>query len=135
MFRQMTFALGLSLAASAAFAPDTTEAPATPDAGAMDPAAIYESARNQLGIIKFCNSQGFAGDEAVAAQEKMLGMLPAGDAAAGDAAEQKGAEGTVSAAGQEVSFEEAATQQGTTVEAQCQQLEAAVNEVAAQLPE
>ncbi|RJE82532.1 pore-forming ESAT-6 family protein [Paracoccus onubensis] len=140
MFRQITLALGVTLAASAAFAQETGEAPAAPAAeapaaGAVDPAEVYEAARNQLGILKFCQEQGFSGEEAVASQEKMIAMLPEGDADAGAAAEQKGAEGTVSGGGAEISLEEAASQQSTTVDAQCKQIEAAVNQVAEQLPE
>ncbi|RMC37451.1 pore-forming ESAT-6 family protein [Paracoccus alkanivorans] len=135
MFRQIAFALGVTLAASAAFAQDTAETQQAPAASTTDPAVAYEAARNQLGILKYCEAQGFTGSEAVAAQEKMIGMLPEGDTAAGDTAEQKGSEGTVAAAGNEISLEEASSQQDTTVEAQCQQIEAAVNQVAAQLPE
>lgn len=135
MFRQITFALGVTLAASAAFAQDSGETPEAPAAGAVDPAAVYEAARNQLGILKYCQEQGFTGEEAVASQEKMIGMLPEGDIAAGDAAEQKGTAGTVSGGGAEIPLDEAASQQSTTVEAQCKQIEAAVNQVAQQLPE
>ncbi|SIS54530.1 pore-forming ESAT-6 family protein [Paracoccus saliphilus] len=135
MFRQIAFALGVTLAASAAFAQDAAETQEAPAAGATDPAVAYEAARNQLGILKFCEAQGFTGAEAVAAQEKMVGMLPEGDTEAGATAEQKGGEGMVAAGGAEISLEDAASQQDTTVEAQCQQIEAAVNQVAAQLPE
>ncbi|MBK4216204.1 pore-forming ESAT-6 family protein [Paracoccus caeni] len=139
MFRHIALAATLSLvAAPVAFAQDTAPAPdaaPSPEAAGIDPAQAYLAARNQLGILKHCQEQGFSGAEAVAAQEKMIGMLPAGDAAAGDEAEQKGAAGTVSIGGTEVNLEEAATGQGTTVEAQCQQIEAAVNQVAAQLPQ
>mgnify|MGYP006900033181 CR=1 FL=1 len=144
MFRHIALAAALSLAAPAAFAQDTAPAPTdaapadaapAPEAAGIDPAQAYLAARNQLGILKHCQEQGFSGAEAVAAQEKMIGMLPAGDTAAGDEAETKGAAGTVSIGGTEVNLEEAATGQGTTVEAQCKQIEAAVNQVAAQLPQ
>lgn len=99
MLRPIAFALGLALAApAAAFA----QSAATPD-----PALAYEAARNQLGILKYCAQAGHTGTEAVAAQEKMVGMLPAGDAA---------------------------ENQGTTIDAQCKEIEAAVNQVAAGLP-
>ena len=129
MFRHIAFALGVALIAPAALA--QTEAPA---AGAMDAAATYEAARNQLGILKYCQTQGFAGTEAVTAQEQLVGMLPAGNAEAGAAAEEKGSQGTVSIGGTEVALADAASRQGTTVEAQCQQIEAAVKQVASQLP-
>lgn len=128
MFRHIALALGMTLTVPAAFAQEAGQ-PA-----AADPAAAYEAARNQLGILKYCNQQGFSGTEAVAAQEQMIGMLPAGDAAAGTTAEERGAAGTVSIGGNEIELAAAAEQQGTTVEAQCKLIEAAVNQVAAQLP-
>lgn len=135
MFRQFALAMGVTLAASAAFAQDTAETQEAPAAGVTDPAIAYEAARNQLGILKFCEAQGFTGSEAVATQEKMIGLLPEGDTEAGATAEQQGGEGTVAAGGATISLEEAASQQGTTVEAQCQQIEAAVNDVATKLPQ
>lgn len=148
MFRQFAIVAGVCLASTAAFAQEaaapaeapaaTTEAPAAAPEGQLpagvDPAMAFEAANNQLGILKFCEAQGHTGAEAVAAQEKMIGMLPAGDAEKATAAAAKGEEGTVVVGGTEISLEDAATQQGTTVEAQCQQIEAAVNQVAAQLP-
>lgn len=130
MLRNFALVAGLALVAPAAFA--QTAAPLPPG---MDAAAAAEAARNQLGVLKYCNAEGFTGEEAIASQEKLLGMLPpAPDAAAGDAAEAKGVEGIVSISGTEVSLQEASEGQGTTVEAQCKQIEAAVNQIAAQLP-
>lgn len=128
MFRQTLFALGLGLTASAAVAQDA-QAPA-----GMDAEATYEAARNQLGILKFCEAQGHSGNEAVAAQAKMVSMLPSGDESKGAAAEQKGADGMVSIAGTEIALDDAAKREGISVQDQCEQIEAAVNEVAKQLP-
>ena len=143
MFRQIAFAVGLSMAATAGFA-QTAETPAqgggaapaqkAPQAARIDPAAAYEAARNQLGILKYCQSQGFSGAEAVSAQQKLVGMLPEGDAQAGAAAEQKGTQGTVSLGETQISLKDAASQQGTSEKSQCQRIEAAVNQVASQLP-
>lgn len=144
MFRQIAFAVVSfsTLAVPAAIAQEAAQAeqqqvqqqaPA-PAANQMDAAATYEAARNQLGILKYCEGQGFTGAEAISAQEKMVDMLPEADEQAGATAEQKGAEGTVSAGGAEIALDQAASQQGTTVEAQCKQIEAAVNQVAKQLP-
>ena len=130
MFRHIAFALGLGLTATTAVAQEQQ----APNPAALDQAATYEAARNQLGLLKFCQQQGFSGGEAVAAQEKMVGMLPQGDSDAGAAAEAKGAEGTVSVAGSQVTLQDAASQQGGNVEEQCRQIEAAVNQVAEQLP-
>ncbi len=131
MFRQIALVLGMTLTVPAAFAQEAGQ-PASPTA--PDPTAAYEAARNQLGILKYCNEQGFSGTEAVAAQQQMIGMLPEGDATKGTTAEERGAEGTVSIGGNEIALADAAEQQGTTVEAQCKLIEAAVNQVAAQLP-
>lgn len=136
MYRHIAFALGMALTAPAAFAQTAQQAPAeAPQGSAIDPGQAYLAARNQLGILKHCQEQGFTGPEAVAAQEKMLGMLPGGDADAGSSAEEKGAAGTVAIGETEIALADAASQQGTTVEDQCQQIEAAVNQVASQLPE
>ena len=156
MFRSFAFALGVSMIAPAAvLAQDattptppeatgvTTPAPApaeaapadvAAEAARMEPGAAYAAARNQLGILKHCQSQGFSGPEAVSAQERMISMMPAGDAALGDAAEAKGAEGTVAAMGAEITLAEGAANQNSTVKAQCQQIEQLVNEAAANLP-
>lgn len=128
MFRHIAIAATIALAAPAAFAQQAAQ-PAQ-----VDPAAAYEAARNQLGILKYCQSQGFAGAESVASQEKLVGMLPAGDATIGAQAEQKGTAGTVSVGKTEISLKDAAARQGSTVESQCKQIEAAVNQVAKQLP-
>ncbi|MDB6177782.1 pore-forming ESAT-6 family protein [Paracoccus sp. Z330] len=132
MFRQTAFALGLGLVATAAVA-QQAEAPAQAPGG-MDAESTYEAARNQLGILKFCEAEGHSGNEAVVAQEKMVSMLPSGDESKGQAAEQKGASGTVSIAGTEIGLAEAAEREGISVKEQCAQIEAAVNDVAKQLP-
>lgn len=128
MKRHLTMILTASLlTAGAAFAQ-------TPEAPAADPAANYEAARNQLGVLKYCQAQGHIGPEAVAIQEKMIAMLPPGDAAKGDTAEAMGAEGKVSAMGQELTLEAGATAQNTTVQALCQQMEGMMKELGGQLP-
>ena len=142
MIRTLAMAAGLGLLplatlAQDAPAPDAAPAPEAPAASApapADPAATYEAARNQLGILKYCQEQGFSGPEAVEAQGRLVALLPEGDAATGDAAEAKGAEGTVSIGGPEVTLSEAVEARGSTVEATCQQIEAAVNEIAPTLP-
>jgi hypothetical protein len=136
MFRHIAIAATLAITAPAAFAQDaaTQQPQAQTQPTQVDPAAAYQAARNQLGILKYCQTQGFSGAEAVAAQEKLVGMLPAGDEGVGAQAEQKGTAGTVSVGQTEISLEDAAARQGTTVESQCQQIEAAVKQVAQQLP-
>ena len=111
-----------------------TAAPAMPEAGSDEAEMIYQSARNQLCVLKHCNQQGFIGEEAVATQEKLLGLIPAGDVAQGDAAEEKGVGGTVVSMGTEMTLADGATQQSTTPEAMCKQMETAMAQMAAQLP-
>ncbi|MEQ3643301.1 MAG: pore-forming ESAT-6 family protein [Paracoccus sp. (in: a-proteobacteria)] len=136
MIRKIAFAMGLGLLPAAVVAQDAA-APAQ-DAPAQtapaDPGTTYEAARNQLGILQYCQEQGFTGAEAVEAQGKLVGLLQGGDEAVGSAAEEKGAQGTVSVGGTEVSLAEAVEERGSTVEATCQQIEAAVNEIAPTLP-
>lgn len=122
MIRSFAIALGLALAPAAVLAQE-------PDAE-----TTYQAARNQLGILQYCQQEGFTGPEAVAAQGQLIGLLPAGNEAAGTTAEAKGAEGMVAVGEAELSLAQAAENQGSTVEATCQQIEAAVNEVAPTLP-
>lgn len=136
MICKIAFAMGLGLLPAAVVAQDAA-APAQ-DAPAQtapaDPGTTYEAARNQLGILQYCQEQGFTGAEAVEAQGKLVGLLQGGDEAVGSAAEEKGAQGTVSVGGTEVSLADAVEERGSTVEATCQQIEAAVNEIAPTLP-
>ncbi len=146
MIRALSLLPALALTAGVAFAQETapaapaaTDAPATesaPAAGAtqMDAGMAYESARNQLGVLKFCQEQGHIDGTAVEIQEKLLTMIPAGDAAKGDAAEEKGKTGTVSAMGAEQSLDAAATAQGSSVEALCKQMDTMIQQLSAQLP-
>ena len=129
--------LTASLSASTAFAQDAA-APAATDAPAAaaqpDMGAAYESARNQLGVLIYCQDKGYIGSTAVETQNKLLTMIPAGDVAKGDAAEAKGKEGTVSAMGVERSLADAATEQKTTEDALCKQMDALLQQLAAQVP-
>ena len=131
MIRKIALAVSLGLLPAAVVAQDAA-APA--EAAPADPGATYEAARNQLGILQYCQEQGFTGAEAVEAQGKLVGLLQGGDEAVGSAAEEKGAQGTVSVGGTEVSLADAVEERGSTVEATCQQIEAAVNEIAPTLP-
>ncbi|RDW13167.1 pore-forming ESAT-6 family protein [Paracoccus thiocyanatus] len=125
-------ALAQEAAPAAPAAPATTEAaPAAPE---QDSGAAYESARNQLGVLTYCQEQGHIDGKAVEIQTKLLAMIPAGDSAKGEAAEAKGKEGTVSAMGVERRLEDAAKEQNTTEEALCQQMEGLLQQLAAQVP-
>lgn len=135
MKRHLTMIVTASLlTAGAAFA-ETAAAPAGDAAApAGDAAANYEAARNQLGVLKYCQAQGHIGADAAAIQEKMIAMLPPGDVARGDAAEAAGAGGKVIAMGQEMTLEDGAKAQNTTVEALCQQMDGMMKQLGAQLP-
>ncbi|MBW7055208.1 pore-forming ESAT-6 family protein [Paracoccus bogoriensis] len=130
MIRHIALVLGVSLTAPAAIAQEA----AAPEGAAVDAAATYEAARNQLGILKYCQAQGFTGDEAVAVQTRLVGMIPAGDTAAGDAAEARGTEGVIAIGDTQITLAEAVAGQGGTVEGTCKEIETAVNEVGASLP-
>ncbi|MDP5306895.1 pore-forming ESAT-6 family protein [Paracoccus spongiarum] len=135
MHRPIALALGLGLGLTATAALAQQEAaPAPQQPATMDAATTYEAARNQLGILKFCEGQGHTGAEATANQQRLVAMLPQGDDDAGASAEEKGAGGMVSIAGTELSLADAASSRGSSVEAQCKQIEAAVNDVAKRLP-
>jgi|GEM_PF-756411 len=118
--------------AAPATAPATAEAPAA--APVQDNGAAYESARNQLGVLTYCQEKGFIDGKAVETQTKLLTMIPAGDTAKGDAAEAKGKDGTVSAMGVERSLADAASEQKTTEDALCKQMDTLLQQLAAQVP-
>ena len=95
----------------------------------------YVSARNQLGVLEYCQAAGFVEAEAIEVQNRMLGMIPVpDDTSAADAAYAKGKEGTVSAMGVERSLSDAATEQGTTEDALCKQMDALLQQLATQVP-
>lgn len=131
MIARFTIATVFALTAGVAMAQDaaTPATPAMPDMG-----AAYESARNQLGVLTYCQEQGHIDGKAVETQTKLLTMIPAGDTAKGDAAEELGKTGKVSAMGVERSLEDAAKEQNTDVAALCKQMDALLAQMAAQLP-
>ena len=125
MFKTTVFAFGLAMAASAATAQD-----------AQDPDAAVSAARNQLGVLEYCQAEGHIDGNAVEIQGKMIEMLPAAtDEDAAVAAYEKGKEGTVSAMGVEQSLAEAATAQSADEAALCTQLAQLVEQAGEQLPQ
>lgn len=127
MIARFSFVAALVLGAGSAIAQDS--APAMPDMG-----AAYESARNQLGVLTYCQDQGHIDGAAVEVQNKLLGLIPVGDTAKGDAAEALGKSGTVSAMGIERSLADAAKEQNTDEAALCKQMDTLIQQMAAQLP-
>lgn len=101
---------------------------------ALDTEAIWQAASNQLGILQYCEEQGLTGPEAIQAQAQIMTMLPSGEEAAGTAAIEQGNQGIVAFNDQEITLSDAAAFQGSTVEGTCQEIEAAVNDMAADLP-
>lgn len=108
--------------------------PAAQDTAAQDTGAAYESARNQLGVLGYCQDKGFIDSKAVETQTRLLAMIPAGDTAKGDAAEAKGKQGTVSAMGVERTLADAAKEKSTTEDALCKQMDALLQQLASQVP-
>jgi len=98
--------------------------------------AAYNSARNQLGILRYCEQNGHIDGEAAEIQTKMLGMVPApADASAGDAAEEAGKQGKVSAMGAEQDFSASAAAQGVDEAQLCGALANAVKQAGANMPQ
>lgn len=123
MFRTTVIALGLALTGSAAIAQ-------------ADPDAAVSAARNQLGVLEYCQTEGHIDGAAIEIQTTMIGMLPAAtDEAVAEAAYEKGKEGTVSAMGVEQTLADAATAQGSDEAGLCTQLAALVVQAGEQLPQ
>lgn len=126
MFKTTAFALGLALTAGLANAQDTA---------AQDPDMAVSAARNQLGVLEYCQSEGHIDGAAVETQTELLAMMPAAtDEDAAQAAYAKGQEGTVSAMGVEQSLADAAAQQGADEAALCDQLASLVVQAGEQVP-
>lgn len=126
----------MTVGSPVAFAQTAPAAPAAPAAAApnMDDAAA--AAKNQLGVLEYCQTAGHIDGKSVEIQTKMIALIPpATDAAKVDAAYEKGKAGSVSAMGTEQSLADAATAQSTDEAALCKQLAAMVEQAGAQLPQ
>lgn len=98
--------------------------------------AAYNAARNQLGILKYCEAQGHVDGEAAEIQTRMLGLVPPpADPAAGDAAEEAGTQGKVSSMGAEQEFSASAAAQGVDEAQLCEALANSVKQAGANLPQ
>ena len=95
---------------------------------------MHLAARNQLGIIEYCQSQGSVGADVVALQKRMLGMLPPAQVDGLDAAEDAGKKGMVQFAGNSVDIKDAAKAQNTTPDAMCKQIGSMLQAQASNLP-
>ncbi len=115
--------LGTSL--TAAFAQ------ATPEQMEM----AYGAARNQLGVLQYCQEKGYTDGSAIEIQTKMLALIPApSDTTKGDAAEATGKQGKVSAMGMEQDLAASAKAQNVSEEKLCQTMVDALKQAGAQLP-
>lgn len=92
-------------------------------------------ARNQLGVLEYCQSKGAIGPDTVALQQKMIGMLPPTSTDGMDAAEATGKTGVIAFGGTQTSLTDAAQTQNTTVEALCTKLAAALQQAAKSMPQ
>ncbi|VDC24513.1 pore-forming ESAT-6 family protein [Pseudogemmobacter humi] len=91
------------------------------------------AARNQLGLLEYCQAEGHIDGTAVETQAGLLAQLPpATDAEKVDAAYEKGKAGTLSAMGIEQNLADAATTQNTSVAEICTQMAVALAAAAAQ---
>lgn len=127
----MAAALASVTFAGAAFAQEA--APVAPAAPSMED--TYASARNQLGVLEYCQTAGFVDGTPIDVQNRMLELIPAPEnTAAADAAYAKGKEGTVSAMGTEQTLADVATAQSATEESLCKQIGELVAQAGSQLP-
>ncbi|WBU64022.1 pore-forming ESAT-6 family protein [Paracoccus aerodenitrificans] len=129
MLKTSVLALGLTLSAAGLAA-------AQESAAAQDPDMAVSAARNQLGVLEYCQTEGHIDGAAVDTQAKLLTLMPkATDEASAQMAYEKGQQGTVSAMGVEQSLADAAARQGTDEAALCTQLASLVEQAGTELPE
>ena len=134
-------ALTLGLGTQAALAQVTPVTPSSPTMptmpqGQQDMMQMLQlAAHNQLGVLEYCQAQGYTGSEAVDLQRKILGMMPSPAKMDGIAeAEAAGKTGEVQAGGTHVKLVDAAKTQNTTPEAMCKQISSMLQQQAAMLP-
>lgn len=95
----------------------------------------YNSARNQLGVLKYCQNAGHIDGAAVETQTKMLALISApSDKAKGDAAEQEGEKGKISAMGVNQDLAAITKAQNVTEKQFCETIANALKQASAQLP-
>lgn len=128
--------------AGAVLAPSQPAAAQTP---AQSPAASHQSeeivrsmhlaARNQLGILQYCQAQGAVGEDVVALQRQALGALPPTAQVGGlEEAEAAGKRGMIAFDGSEVPFAVAAGARGLRVRTNCKYIALTVQAQAGQPP-
>ncbi|WP_312950351.1 pore-forming ESAT-6 family protein [Agrobacterium sp.] len=96
----------------------------------------YTAARNQLGVLTYCQGKGHIDDTAAEVQTKLLALVPApADVSKGDAAEDVGKQGKVSVMGMEQDLATAAKAQGVDEAKLCETMSNALKQAAANLPQ
>lgn len=123
MTRFTTFLAAACLVAGAARAqvppgPAGTPPELTPEMAGM----MQLAARNQLGVLEYCQAHGAIDADTVQLQRRQIAAMPRMAVPGLDQAEAAGRQGIVQAGGQGVSLEQAAQSQGTTVAALCEQV-------------
>ncbi len=116
---------------AAALAILSSRANAQADAMAMG----RQSAANQIGIMEYCQTNGFADADAVAAQRSAFARLPPAPVGSPptDSAETLGRTGTLSINGTKHTLASMAGNQNMTVSAVCGQMAANAKQVAASM--
>ncbi len=95
----------------------------------------YNSARNQLGVLKYCQNAGHIDAAAVETQTKMIALiLVPSDKTKGDAAEQEGENGKISAMGVNQDLATVTKAQNISEKQFCEAIANAVKQAGAQLP-
>ncbi|WP_421566155.1 pore-forming ESAT-6 family protein [Ochrobactrum sp. EDr1-4] len=95
----------------------------------------YNAARNQLGVLSYCQEKGFIDGSAIEIQAKLMTLVPTpADVTKGDAAEALGKEGKVSAMGMEQDIQTSAKAQGTDEAKLCEMMASTIKQAAANLP-
>ena len=95
---------------------------------------MHRAGRNQLGVLEYCRAQGSVGEDIVALQRRLLGLLPATQVEGLDEAEATGRRGIVDFNGNQIVLADAARTQNTTPDAMCKQMASVLQAQAAQLP-
>lgn len=127
----------LAPAGASAQAPAPGASPGAPTAAQDEQAMLrmmHRGARNQLGVLQYCQSNGSIGADVVVLQRQMLAMLPPIQVDGLDQAEAAGKRGVVQFGGQEMAIPDAAKARNTTPDALCKQIGAALQAQAAQMP-
>jgi hypothetical protein len=95
---------------------------------------LYQTEANQLGVVEYCRSRGWADDATIEAQKKIASILPAPSDSSGlNEAENDGKRGTLVVNGAKVMLADMTGGAGSAAQAICTQLGDTVKAVAANL--